>query len=383
MARTLRGIWDEIWRRPDPVLIEAGARGERVLAEVRVGLTLLLLAVPLLSMALDPGFQNYLGLGISVTALVIALVVRVVVRRGLDLPWLGFLTSAFDVSLVSLGLALFLAVDAPLTAVNSRVIFEVYFLAIAAAALRYDARVCLAAGLLALVQYLGIVLVAAARWDLAAVSRAEPSYGYFDWASVWSRVIILAGAAAISTIVTLRSQRLRVKSFTDPLTGLVNRGWVDEQAAVEVSRALRYGRPLAVAMLDVDRFKPFNDTHGHAAGDALLRRVGEALRGLVRQSDLAARFGGEEFVLLLPETGPEAAVDKLETVRQAIAGIEVVTPRGQAARVTVSAGVATLPEDGRTVHELLDVADRRLFLAKDGGRDRVVGPAEVAARQAP
>jgi diguanylate cyclase (GGDEF)-like protein len=127
-----------------------------------------------------------------------------------------------------------------------------------------------------------------------------------------------------------------------------------------------------VAMLDVDKFKPFNDSYGHAAGDAALRQLAEQLRGTLRRSDVIARFGGEEIVVVMPGTRLPAALEKLEELRIAIGLKPIALPRGGTGRITVSIGVAAYPEDGREAETLLDVADSRLYAAKEAGRNRVV-----------
>jgi diguanylate cyclase (GGDEF)-like protein len=162
-------------------------------------------------------------------------------------------------------------------------------------------------------------------------------------------------------------------SAKDPLTGLMARGFFDERAQAEAARTLRYGRHLSVEMIDIDFFKRFNDTYGHAVGDEVLRVVGGMLRS-VRQSDLVARYGGEEFIIVFPETPPDAAVVKAEELRQVI----------EPSSVTVSIGVAGLPSDGDDIWMVIDKADQRLYEAKQGGRNRVVGPptAEDAAAAA-
>jgi diguanylate cyclase (GGDEF)-like protein len=182
----------------------------------------------------------------------------------------------------------------------------------------------------------------------------------------------------IALAVVNRTTRLRRLSTFDRLTGLFNRAYVEEYLGHELARAIREQRPFVVAMLDVDHFKIFNDSHGHAAGDAALRQLAETLRGALRRSDVVARFGGEELLIAMPGTALEAALEKLDEVRVQVGLTEILLPRGGTARITVSMGVASLDEDGPVLDQLLDHADERLYAAKSAGRNRVFGPREMA-----
>jgi diguanylate cyclase (GGDEF)-like protein len=258
--------------------------------------------------------------------------------------------------------------------VNSRVAFEVYFLAIAATCLRYDVRLCILAGALSVVQYLAIILIAYFAFDLNSLQAQVRDYGEFDWGNQVSRIFLLIIAAALSSVIVLRARDLRRLSAIDRMTGVFNRGHFDERILSELSRAQRVQRPLSVAMLDVDHFKQFNDRYGHAAGDTGLRAVAERVRLMTRRSDVLARYGGEEFVLLLPDTGPDIALEKLEEIRAEVQALVIDLPRGQSTvSLTLSAGIATFPHDGQSAAELLDQADSRLFRAKGLGRNKVVG----------
>jgi diguanylate cyclase (GGDEF)-like protein/PAS domain S-box-containing protein len=161
----------------------------------------------------------------------------------------------------------------------------------------------------------------------------------------------------------------------DELTGLYNRRELMRLLHDEVERAQRYNRPAALMMLDLDHFKRINDTYGHPAGDEVLRRVGQCLLAEVRQVDRAARYGGEELAIILPETPAADAMLVAERIRRAIAAlvIEVPAPAGgiERVRVTASVGVASVHADC-TVDSLLRAADHALYAAKRGGRDRVV-----------
>jgi diguanylate cyclase (GGDEF)-like protein len=165
----------------------------------------------------------------------------------------------------------------------------------------------------------------------------------------------------------------------DPLTRLHNRRALDEYLEREVARSQRHARPLSVVLVDLDRFKAVNDTYGHLCGDAVLRDLADRLRADLRAEDLCARFGGEEFALVLVETDQAGAVAAAERARAAVAGSPF---RFESALlwVTASAGVATTcGGTGTTPADLLRAADRRLYAAKTLGRDRVVGEERVPA----
>ena len=175
-------------------------------------------------------------------------------------------------------------------------------------------------------------------------------------------------------------KRLLARATTDPLTGLLNRAAFRERARAEIARAERTGRPLAVAMLDLDHFKAFNDAHGHPAGDAALASVAGAITRTIRAIDLAGRYGGEEFVLLLVEADAVAAVRALERLRRTVAALE---PPRVARPITISAGIAVHvpPFEHSTLEGLVARADATLYAAKEAGRNRVMveAPARPAA----
>jgi diguanylate cyclase (GGDEF)-like protein len=189
--------------------------------------------------------------------------------------------------------------------------------------------------------------------------------------------------AALGTLVNLRMQRPHVLSANDGLTGLLNRRAFEDRWVGEVARARRYGRPISVAAIDIDYFKQFNDTHGHAAGDIALQWIARVIRGQVRGGDFVARMGGEEFVVALPETNTAAAMRVAELLREAVAGNPVPIPgHREPVPVSVSIGVASWPDHGGEVTRLLDRADDRLYEAKLAGRDQVKGPQQRISREA-
>ena len=167
-------------------------------------------------------------------------------------------------------------------------------------------------------------------------------------------------------------EELRAEAIHDPLTGLFNRRYLEETLPRELHRARRAHAPLCVAMLDLDDFKRFNDTYGHDAGDSLLRELGRLLLGKLRKSDISCRYGGEEFVLVLPDSALADAKQRIEQIRSQIKELRI--PHGdQVLRaLTVSAGVAQADDHTANPGELLRAADTALYAAKNAGRDRVV-----------
>ena len=369
-----------LWSGPDPVLAEAGVAGELLVAKVRLSLATLLLLIPVINSIFFPVDQKEGLIGISLASgtFLLSVTVYYLISRNFNPSWLGFVSSSFDVSLISAALALFFLANQPHTATNSRVVFEGYFLAIGASSLRYDKRICITAGLLAFGEYLWISYYAASHWDLNNPSYAPFPYGVFSWSSQISRLIMMLTASALSLALVSRSQRLLQLATSDPLTLLFNRGYVDDRLAIELSRAGRYNQPLTLAVIDADHFKQLNDTHGHPAGDVVLKKIGALLRDTFRQSDTAGRYGGEEFVVILPETDMEAARRKVEALREQIANTLIdLAPYGKSVRLTISAGLASFPQDGQDAARLFATADERMFEAKRAGRNRVVAAQEA------
>jgi diguanylate cyclase (GGDEF)-like protein len=168
-------------------------------------------------------------------------------------------------------------------------------------------------------------------------------------------------------------ETLRNQSVRDQLTQLFNRRYLDESLAREISRARRQDLPVSVIMLDVDHFKQFNDTHGHDGGDLVLKSLGELLARSVRAEDIACRYGGEEFTLVLPGASHELALRRAEEVRAAVQRMVIAPKKADSVHITASLGVATYPIHGAAIDEVLAAADAALYLAKNSGRNRVVG----------
>jgi diguanylate cyclase (GGDEF)-like protein len=165
---------------------------------------------------------------------------------------------------------------------------------------------------------------------------------------------------------------LREQSARDSLTGLFNRRYMEESLDREIRRATREGYGLGILLADLDNFKQLNDTFGHAAGDAVLRRIGRFLAGAVRSEDIACRFGGEEFVVILPKASLDDAYRRAEALREGIKAGSLDEPDPFSPTATMSVGVAAYPEHGTSAAQLILASDSAMYLAKAQGRDRVV-----------
>lgn len=162
--------------------------------------------------------------------------------------------------------------------------------------------------------------------------------------------------------------KLREQAIRDPLTNLFNRRYLEETLERELSRVRRNGEPLSVMMMDIDYFKRLNDSFGHKAGDLVLVGLGELLRVKTRQADIACRYGGEEFVVVMPTASLEVAVSRAEQVRESFAALEVAYG-GNVLHATLSIGIAAFPIHGAISGDLFLAADQALYAAKAGGRN--------------
>ncbi|MEM6796686.1 MAG: GGDEF domain-containing protein, partial [Acidobacteriota bacterium] len=259
----------------------------------------------------------------------------------------------------------------PIEAVTDTFVFPVYLLAIAATSLRYDWRISLLVGVAAFVQYAGLVRYTV--WQYLESPLGSSAFAAeFSWPPQIARLMLLAMATGLATALIVRAEEQRLLSNRDRLTNLANRGFFDESMSRLGALASRSGESVTVAMLDVDHFKRFNDTYGHQAGDEALRAVARVLDTSFRSTDLVARYGGEEFAGIFPAMNLKDSARRLEQLRRAIEKMPIRLEGGRKASVTLSIGVAVWPQDGRDLKEALALADERLYLAKNGGRNRVV-----------
>ena len=184
--------------------------------------------------------------------------------------------------------------------------------------------------------------------------------------------VSLADHVGLALVNLKLRETLRDQAIRDPLTGLFNRRYMQETLERELLRAARTEYPVGVIMLDLDRFKQFNDSIGHAGGDLLLRELGGLLRRQARSSDIVCRYGGEEFVIILPDMPLQAVLQRVEALRFGIRQLDVQHRGRPVGTLTASAGVAMFPEHGADGDTLLRAADRALYQAKAEGRDRMV-----------
>jgi len=181
----------------------------------------------------------------------------------------------------------------------------------------------------------------------------------------------VAGHIALSLASLRLRETLRDQSIRDPLTGLFNRRFMEESLEREMQRGVRKNHPVSVLFIDLDHFKRFNDTFGHAAGDMVLRSIAELFCKVFRVDDVICRYGGEEFGVILPESSAENAAIRANALRGLAKKLQIQYKNQTLGMVTLSIGVATFPEHGRTAEELLKVADQCLYKSKSAGRDLV------------
>jgi two-component system, cell cycle response regulator len=205
--------------------------------------------------------------------------------------------------------------------------------------------------------------------DSALGAQARGAQDLLRWpaddAQIASRVLAAERAAALRDQLFERERGLEELAFSDELTRLYNRRFLTRQLSALVRSATRHHRTLSIVLVDIDHFKAINDEHGHARGDTVLTRVAARLLHVLREEDYAGRWGGEEFLVLLPDIDEEGAHATAERLRQSVGGRPL-----SGLRVTVSAGVATWTE-GETPDDVLRRADNALYAAKRGGRDQV------------
>ena len=227
----------------------------------------------------------------------------------------------------------------------------------------------------ALRHYLGAPMIAKGRLVGVIEMGLRGGEGFRDVDE--DLLAVIAAQAAVAIDNARQYGRAQLLAMTDRLTGLWNHAELHQRLREEIARAQRHGRPMSLLFADLDNFKAFNDTHGHRMGDELLRQVAARLRATVRRTDFAARYGGDEFAVILPETTINGASVACDNLRRAI-GEEPFRIGSQRVSMTVSGGLAAYPEGGATAEELIDACDRALRQAKRGGGNYItVGTQEA------
>lgn len=360
---------------PDDLMLEAGAVGEILVARIRLVVVLLIVTMPVIALVTGAPIEEVrTGGAVSLAALSLSVLLLYKARRQrAGVRW-RFASAAFDVTSVSLVLGLFLMQQLPHVAINSRVVWELYLISVAATALRGDPRVCLFAGLLALLQYAIVIAAATTLFgDLSDPKWAPFLYGHLSWGDQISRLMLIAMATVLALASVHQTGRLLLMSSQDKLTGLRNRAWLDSRMERELAEAARQQRSVCLAMVDVDGFKRFNDHFGHLCGDAALRSIGQRLRARFSGDGFVARYGGEEFTVVLPGLDLDRAFECCDRVRARFETdrIEAAGERPEIPSPTLSFGLAEW-RPGESVGALVDRADQALIEAKRSGRNRVV-----------
>ena len=182
---------------------------------------------------------------------------------------------------------------------------------------------------------------------------------------------LMTGSILDITESKQKENKLNHMASHDPLTGLYNRNMLEQRLADEIERALRYKHFLSVFMLDIDHFKPINDTYGHLVGDSILNNFANILESSIRHTDYTARYGGDEFVVILPETSLTKAEELAERLRKQITEYSFPIEHNKEIKITASIGIASFPEHAKTEQELLNAADSAMYHAKQAGRNQV------------
>ncbi len=273
-------------------------------------------------------------------------------------PWheeYGIWVVAADIAAITCALAVYVLLDRPIVATNSQIVFFGYFLVVALAGVRSDPRVARAVTWAVPSSY-ALVIFLAVAWREVHFSPPDPDYGTFRWVIVVSRLLLLTAVTWIIHIDVALGASDRTEARHDPLTGLFNRRYLEELLGRELAWAQQHHKHLSVLLLDLDGFKAYNDTHGHLAGDRVLEHVSASLAAAARPGDTLVRYGGDEFVVVLPNTSGETA---RRVARDLI--------RAAPPEIGISAGVGCLGVDAATVDQLLQAADGALMRAKQAG----------------
>jgi diguanylate cyclase (GGDEF)-like protein len=187
---------------------------------------------------------------------------------------------------------------------------------------------------------------------------------------LFGTLALLGAVGGLALYVTKLNRTIKEQAIRDPLTGVYNRRYLDETLPREIARAQRELSDLSLVMLDLDHFKVVNDTHGHSVGDLVLKNIATCLIGSIRQNDFVARFGGEEFIIVMPGMPTDQAFERMELCRKEIENI-VTQHNGQKITITISGGISSCITYHETQDELIKQADDALYVSKENGRNRI------------
>lgn len=358
--------WFEVLGASSRVLAE-DLRLERSVQLWRLAVLTLLLSVPLVAIASEgPRPEHLWGLVVILASLALTTLSLLWLRSPRRIGFVRYGVTVVDVTWVTALLAGYLALDRPMMAVNSQVTFLAYFLVFGLIACRHDTALAIFGASLVLAEYLGLVAAGALLFDLPS-APPDPEYGSFGWANQVGRLVVLFLAAVLTLLVVRNSRRVRERSLRDGLTGIHNRRYFEEALALEFVHSEARGEPLSLVLMDVDHFKEYNDRRGHPFGDRILLMAADFLLRHLRRSDVLARYGGDEFVFLLPATTPEEALDTLHRLQDSMERwFKGLTAEGDPP-LSFSFGLAARRPEDAGPSDLLERADRHLYRSKAAG----------------
>jgi diguanylate cyclase (GGDEF)-like protein len=370
----LRRQWTEFMvGRPEDRMIAGLWTAEQGRRAVYLGVLGLLLLPAVVGLGLEPG--GALGRWVLVAtaaAAVFAASEIEVERRARGASLLPVIAGFVYAAAVSAAYASVLWAELPGAWTRHPVVFLLYPLLVLATAPRADPRVSVSVGLFGMAGF-GLVVGAAPGFAAGDPLKAARLALELDATNVGIQLASLLCTTALAAASANRDRVLRRLAHCDPLTGLIREQTFEQCLEREARRCLRTGLPLSVAVIDLDRFRLLNETHGHAFGDAILRWVADLLRESFRSTDLVARLSGERFCVGFLDSDHPSLVNRLEALRREVADVQISRAGlAEPVRVTLSAGLARFPREGASVEEALALALERLHTAKRVGRDRVV-----------